>query len=191
MRRSKWYCSLPRSSWRRAGRRRVRDGGRSSEEQALTKVTLQRKWVMQAQFAGYYAAKAKGYYKQAGLDVNIKAGGPDILPEQVVLGSRRSSGSTGCRACSQQRDTGNDLVNIGQVYARSGTTEVTSSTSGITTFTKMRGKKFGVWIFGNEFEQRAALVKNGIDPEKDVTARQAELRHGRVPEAARSTPPRR
>ena len=32
----------------------------------------------------------------------------------------------------------------------------------------MRGKKFGVWIFGNEFEQRAALVKNGMDPDKDV-----------------------
>ena len=58
----------------------------SSQGQGLTKVTLQSKWVVQSQFAGYYAAKAKGYYKQAGLDVNIKAGGPDILPEQVVLG---------------------------------------------------------------------------------------------------------
>ena len=59
-------------------------------------------------------------------------------------------------------------MNIGQVYARSGTTEVTFKASGINTFRKMRGKKFGVWIFGNEFEQRAALVKNGMDPDKDV-----------------------
>src|SRR5436309_3875216 len=51
----------------------------------LTKVTLQLKWVTQAQFAGYYAAAAKGYYKQAGLDVNIKVGGPDIIPEQVFF----------------------------------------------------------------------------------------------------------
>jgi NitT/TauT family transport system substrate-binding protein len=140
----------------------------SSQGQGLTKVTLQSKWVVQSQFAGYYAAKAKGYYKQAGLDVTIKAGGPDILPEQVVLGGQAQFGINWMPSTLAQRDTGNDLVNIGQVYARSGTTEVTFKSSGINTFKKMRGKKFGVWIFGNEFEQRAALVKNGMDPDKDV-----------------------
>jgi NitT/TauT family transport system substrate-binding protein len=141
----------------------------SSQGQGLTKVTLQSKWVVQSQFAGYYAAKAKGYYKQVGLDVTIKAGGPDILPEQVVLGKQAEFGINWMPSTLAQRDTGNDLVNIGQVYARSGTTEVTFKSSGINTFRKMRGKKFGVWIFGNEFEQRAALVKNGMDPDKDVT----------------------
>ena len=140
----------------------------SSQGQALTKVTLQSKWVVQAQFAGYYAAQAKGYYKQAGLDVTIKPGGPDILPEQVVLGRQAEFGINWMPSTLAQRDTGNDLVNIAQVYARSGTTEVTFRSSGINTFKKMRGKKFGVWIFGNEFEQRAALVKNGMNPDKDV-----------------------
>jgi NitT/TauT family transport system substrate-binding protein len=140
----------------------------SSQGQGLTKVTLQSKWVVQAQFAGYYAARAKGFYKQVGLDVNIKAGGPDILPEQVVLGRQAEFGINWMPSTLAQRDTGNDLVNIGQVYARSGTTEVTFKSSGINTFKKMRGKKFGVWIFGNEFEQRAALVKNGMNPDKDV-----------------------
>ena len=140
----------------------------SSQGQGLTKVTLQSKWVVQSQFAGYYAAKAKGYYKQVGLDVTIKAGGPDILPEQVVLGKQAEFGINWMPSTLAQRDTGNDLVNIGQVYARSGTTEVTFKKSGINTFRKMRGKKFGVWIFGNEFEQRAALVKNGMNPDKDV-----------------------
>jgi len=59
--------------------------GRESPQ--LTKVTLQSKWVVQSQFAGYYAAKAKGFYKAQGLDVNIKVGGPTIIPEQVVLGT--------------------------------------------------------------------------------------------------------
>jgi NitT/TauT family transport system substrate-binding protein len=140
----------------------------SSQGQGLTKVTLQSKWVVQSQFAGYYAAKAKGYYKQVGLDVTIKAGGPDILPEQVVLGKQAEFGINWMPSTLAQRDTGNDLVNIGQVYARSGTTEVTFKKSGINTFRKMRGKKFGVWIFGNEFEQRAALVKFGMNPDKDV-----------------------
>src|SRR5947209_1852764 len=58
----------------------------------LTKVTLQSKWVVQGQFAGYYAAQAKGYYKAAGLDVTIKPGGPDIIPEQVVEGGQAQFG---------------------------------------------------------------------------------------------------
>jgi NitT/TauT family transport system substrate-binding protein len=134
----------------------------------LTKVTLQSKWVVQGQFAGYYAAQAKGFYKQAGLDVTIKAGGPDIIPEQVVEGGQAQFGIDWLPSLLAQRDTGQDLVNIGQVYARSGTTEVTWKDSGINTFSKMKGKKFGVWIFGNEFEQRAALVKYGMNPDKDV-----------------------
>ena len=89
-----------------------------------------------------------------------------------------------------QRDTGSDLVNIAQVYARSGTTEVTFKSSGINTFKKMKGKKFGVWILGNEFEQQAALVKNGLDPKKDVTI--VKQNFDMVPFLnGRSTPPRR
>ena len=60
--------------------------------QKLDKVTLQLKWVTQAQFAGYYAAKALGYYKQFGLDVNLKVGGPDITPEQVVASGQAEIG---------------------------------------------------------------------------------------------------
>jgi NitT/TauT family transport system substrate-binding protein len=142
--------------------------GAAGPEQGLTKVTLQSKWVVQSQFAGYYVAKEKGYYRRAGLDVTIRAGGPDISPEQVVLGRQAEFGINWFGSLLQQRDTGNDLVNIAQVYARSGTTEVTFKKSGINTFRKMRGKRFGVWILGNEFEQRAALVKFGMNPDKDV-----------------------
>ena len=59
---------------------------------AATKVSVQLKWVTQAQFAGFYAAQEKGYYKAAGLDVDIKVGGPDIVPEQVVLGGQAEFG---------------------------------------------------------------------------------------------------
>jgi NitT/TauT family transport system substrate-binding protein len=55
--------------------------------QAADKVTLQLKWVTQAQFAGYYVAKDKGFYKDAGLDVTIKPGGPDVAPPQVIAGA--------------------------------------------------------------------------------------------------------
>ena len=141
----------------------------ASQGQGLKKVTIQLKWVTQSQFAGYYAAKDKGYYKAAGLDVNLKVGGPDIVNEQTVLSRQAEFGINWMPSLLANRDQGNDLVNIAQVYTRSGTTEVTWKKSGINTFKKMKGKKFGVWIFGNEFEQRAALVKNGMNPDKDVT----------------------
>jgi NitT/TauT family transport system substrate-binding protein len=142
-----------------------------SDKAAATKVTLQLKWVTQAQFAGYYAAKAKGYYTQQGLDVNIKVGGPTITPEQVVLGKQADFGLDWVPSLLAFRDTGKKLVDIAQVFGKSGMTELTWKDSGITSIAKMRGKKVGVWCCGNENELYAALVKNGIDPKNknDVT----------------------
>src|SRR6266446_3384586 len=136
-----------------------------------TKVTLQLKWVTQAQFAGYYAAKAKGYYSQAGLDVNLKVGGPTITPEQVVLGKQAEFGIDWVPSMLSFRDGGKKIMQIAQVFDRSGMTELTWKDSGITSISKMRGKKVGVWCCGNQPELFAALTKNGINPAKksDVT----------------------
>jgi len=131
---------------------------------AKTKVTLQLKWVTQAQFAGYYAAKAKGYYAQQGLDVNIKVGGPDIVPEQVVAGGQAEFGLDWMPSLLSARDNGTKLVSIAQVFARSGMTELTWKDTGINTIAKMRNKKVGNWLFGNEWELFAALVRAGMDP---------------------------
>jgi NitT/TauT family transport system substrate-binding protein len=137
----------------------------------LTKVTLQLKWVTQAQFAGYYAAVAKGYYKNAGLDVTLKVGGPDITPEQTVLGGQAQFGIDWLPNLFATREKGGKIVSIAQVFARSGMTEITWKDSGITSIAKMRGKKVGVWCCGNQPELFAALNKNGINPAKssDVT----------------------
>ena len=141
-------------------------GASPSEQHAakLTKVTLQLKWVTQAQFAGYYAAVAKGYYKQFGLDVKLKVGGPNITPEQVVAGGQAQFGIDWLPSLLAARDTGTGLVNIAQVFTRSGMTELTWKTSGITSIKQMGHKKVGVWCCGNQFELYAALTKNGIDP---------------------------
>jgi NitT/TauT family transport system substrate-binding protein len=141
------------------------------QHRALTKVTLQLKWVTQAQFAGYYAAVEKGYYKQAGLDVSIKVGGPSITPETVVAGKRAEFGLDWLPNLFATREKGSQLVSIAQVFARSGMTELTWKDSGINTIKKMRGKKVGVWCCGNEPELFAALQKNGIDhsSSSDVT----------------------
>jgi NitT/TauT family transport system substrate-binding protein len=134
-------------------------------------VTLQLKWVTQAQFAGYYAAKEQGYYDEECLDVEIKPGGPDITPEQVVASGGAEFGINWLPSLLATRDKGGDLVNIAQVFARSAMLELTWKDTGIDSFQKMRGKKVGVWCCGNEFELLAALRKNGIEPDdkSDVT----------------------
>jgi NitT/TauT family transport system substrate-binding protein len=130
----------------------------------LTSVKLQLQWYAQAQFAGYYAAVAEGYYEDEGLDVTLKPGGPDITPEQVVASGQAEFGIDWLPALLAARDQGGDLVNIAQVFSKSGMTEVTWKDSNITDVAGMKGKKVGVWCCGNENELYAALVKNGIDP---------------------------
>src|SRR6059058_3261410 len=136
-------------------------------EQKLTKITFQLKWVTQAQFAGYYAAAAKGFYKQAGLDVKIKVGGPDISPEQVVAGGQAQFGLDWLRSLMAFRDQGTKLINIAQVFSRSGMTQLTWKDSGINSIPKMKGKKVGNWLLGNEYELFAALVRAGMDPKNN------------------------
>ena len=133
----------------------------------LTNVTLQLKWVPQAQFAGYYAALDMGFYKQAGLNVTIKPGGPDIIPEQVVASGQAQFGLDWLPSLLAARDKGTDLVNIAQVFARSGMTQLTWKSSGITTIADMKGKKVANWLGGNQYELFAALTKAGMNPEKN------------------------
>jgi NitT/TauT family transport system substrate-binding protein len=139
----------------------------ASKHETLTKITLQSKWVPQSQFAGYYAALAKGYYAKAGLDVTIKPGGPDIIPEQVVASGQAQFGIDWLPSLLSARDKGTDLVNIAQVFARSGMTEITWKDTGINTIAKMKDKKVGNWLGGNEFELFAALTKNGMNPSEN------------------------
>jgi NitT/TauT family transport system substrate-binding protein len=146
-------------------------GTNTEASAAKDKVTVQLKWVTQAQFAGYYAALEKGYYDDENLDVSIKVGGPDITPEQVVASGGAEFGLDWLPSLLATRDKGGDLVNIAQVFARSGMTELTWKDSGISDVAGMKGKKVGVWCCGNEFELFAALTKNNINPKdkSDVT----------------------
>jgi NitT/TauT family transport system substrate-binding protein len=138
--------------------------GSASAAPQLTKLTIQLKWVPQAQFAGYYAALDLGYYKAAGLDVTLKNGGPNIIPEQVVASGQAQIGVDWLPSLLAARDKGTQLVNIAQVFARSGMTQLTWKSSGITNIAGMKGKKVANWLGGNQYELFAALTKAGMDP---------------------------
>ncbi len=83
---------------------------------AQERVTLQLKWVTQAQFAGYYVAKDKGFFKAEGIDIVIKPGGPDIAPPQVIAGGGADVVVEWMPAALAGREKGVPLVNIAQPF---------------------------------------------------------------------------
>src|SRR5262245_44400702 len=113
-------------------------------------VTLQLKWVTQAQFAGYYVAQAKGYYKDEGLNVTIKPGGPDINPQQVLAGGGADVVIDWMPSALATREKGSPVVNIAQPFKRSGMELTCRADTGIKAPADFKGKTLGVWFFGNE-----------------------------------------
>lgn len=118
---------------------------------AADKLTLQLKWVTQAQFAGYYVAKDKGFYDEVDLDVTIKPGGPDVAPAQVIAGGGADVVVDWMPAALATREKGVPLVNISQVFSRSGMMLTCRKDMGVETPEDFKGKTLGVWFFGNEY----------------------------------------
>jgi NitT/TauT family transport system substrate-binding protein len=119
--------------------------------QAQDKLTLQLKWVTQAQFAGYFVAKDKGFYKDEKLDVTIKPGGPDVAPPQVIAGGGADVVIDWMPSALATREKGVPLVNIAQIFKRSGMELTCRKDSGIKTPADFKGKTLGVWFGGNEY----------------------------------------
>src|SRR3954454_11646763 len=114
--------------------------------QAQDKVVLQLKWVADAQFAGYYVAKDKGFYKDAGLDLEIKPGGPDTAPEQVIAGGGADVIVDWLPAALAAREKGVKLVNIAQPFKRSGLMLTCRKETGIKTPQISRARR---WASGS------------------------------------------
>jgi NitT/TauT family transport system substrate-binding protein len=128
---------------------------------AQERVTIQLKWVTQAQFAGYYVAKDKGFFKAEGLDVTIKPGGPDIAPPQVIAGGGADVVVEWMPAALAAREKGVALVNIAQPFKRSGMMLTCRKDAGVATPADFKDKTLGVWFFGNEYPFMAWMAKLG------------------------------
>jgi NitT/TauT family transport system substrate-binding protein len=139
---------------------------------ALTPIKLQLQWVTQSQFAGYYAALDQGYYKDAGLEVSILIGGPQVDNVQVVASGGADIGVAWLPNMLRARENGAELVSISQIFARSGTRMVSFKDKNITSPAAMAGKKIGSWLGGNEPELFAALTKASLDPTKENIIKQ-------------------
>lgn len=136
--------------------------GFAATANAADKLTLQLKWVPQAQFAGYYVAKDKGFYKEAGLDVTVKAGGPDINPSQVIAGGGADVVVDWMPSALATREKGVPLVNIAQVFQKSGMMLTCRKDSGIKTPADFKGHTLGVWFAGNEYPFLSWMAKLGL-----------------------------
>ncbi|WAJ30295.1 ABC transporter substrate-binding protein [Antarcticirhabdus aurantiaca] len=128
-------------------------------------LTLQLKWVTQAQFAGYYVAEAKGYYDEANLDVTINPGGPDVAPTQVIAGGGADVVIDWMPSALAAREKGVSLVNIAQPFARSGMQLTCRKDSGIASPADFKGKTLGVWFSGNEYPFLSWMSKLGVSTE--------------------------
>jgi len=118
---------------------------------AADKVTIQLKWVAQAQFGGYFVAKDKGFYKDAGLDVTINPGGPDVAPPQVIAGGGADVVVDWMPSALASREKGVALVNISQTFKHSGLELVCRKDTGIKKPEDLKGKTVGIWYGGNEY----------------------------------------
>ena len=133
--------------------------------QAADDVTIQLKWVTQAQFAGYYVAQEKGFYEDAGLNVTIKPGGPDIAPPQVIAGGGADVVVDWMPSALASREKGVPLVNIAQPFKSSGMMLTCRKDTGITSPDDFKGKTLGVWFFGNEYPFLSWMSQLGLGTE--------------------------
>ncbi len=132
-------------------------------------VKLQLQWFTQAQFAGYYAAVDQGFYEDMCLDVEILEGGVDIVPQTQLANGDADFAISWVPKALASREAGADIVDIAQIFQRSGTLQVSFKDKNITSAADFAGKNIGNWGFGNEYEVFAALGKAGLDPATDVT----------------------
>jgi NitT/TauT family transport system substrate-binding protein len=136
----------------------------------LDQVRLQLQWVPQAQFAGYFAAIEQGYFEANGIEVTIVAGGPDVVPQRVgsaAIGPEFIVSWVPKVLEAREASPASDLVNIAQVFQRSGTLSVSWRDSDIVSPADFRDRKVGVWESGNEFEVVAGIRKAGLEPGDD------------------------
>ena len=154
------------------------DGAAGTTEECTTPtpVKLQLQWVTQAQFAGYFAAVDQGFYADQCLDVTIVEGAVDIVPQTVLANGDADFAIAWVPKALASREAGANIVDIAQVFQRSGTLQVSFKDKNITSSADFAGKKVGNWGFGNEWEVFAAMTKSGIDPASvDNVAQQFDM----------------
>jgi NitT/TauT family transport system substrate-binding protein len=131
----------------------------------LEPVSLQLQWVTQAQFAGYYVALDKGWYREEGIDLTIEPGGPDLVPVDLVAAGTRDFGTTLLADLTLAIQRGAPVVSIAQVQQTNGLLLIAKKTLGIEGPKDFVGKRIGVWLGSWEAQFDALIAREGIAPQ--------------------------
>ena len=136
-----------------------------SQESDPIPVILQLKWKHQFQFAGYYAAVKKGYYRKAGLAVKLVEGGPDRNPYEMVSNNRAQYG-VGDSSLLLSRLQGMPLVALAAIFQHSASVFLTLRESGITSPHDLIGRRIMMLPGTGSAEFKAVFLNEGISLDK-------------------------
>ena len=136
---------------------------RSAGAQGLAKASLRLKWLPQTQFAGFYLAKARGYYAAEGIDLAINPGGPNLLTENLVATGADTFGlSGGTDSVFAARDKGLPIVCVGVAHQTTPFVFVARADGPIKTLQDFRGKTVTAWFTGANYVLLGMLAQAGL-----------------------------
>lgn len=142
-------------------------GGSEDDSASDGTITVVTGWVIQPEFASVYAADALGYYEEAGLDVTIQPGGPDVNAEQLVGAGSAQFGIDAGSNVLTSNDVGTGLVSLAQLEQESSLRLLSWTKDNLTTPESWAGKRIGIWSSVNSLY--ASLAKHGMNKDTDVT----------------------
>lgn len=137
----------------------------AARAQGLTRATLRLKWLAQTQFAGFYMALNRGYYREAGIDLTINPGGPNLLTENLVATGADTFGlSGGTDSVFAARERGLPVVCTGVMHQQTPFVFVTRANGPIRQLADFRGKTVTAWFTGANFVLLGMLAQAGLRP---------------------------
>lgn len=142
----------------------------------LEKVSVRLEWLHQAQFAGFYVAEKKGFYKDRGLDVTINPGGMDFPAVQMVASGSDDFGLEEGNRILEAQEKEVPIVALAAIYRKNPTLFFSLADSGIAKAEDFAGKKVGVWpdvrILLSKMLERAGVKESDVEivpVEYDIT----------------------
>lgn len=136
---------------------------RRADAQTLTRATLRLKWLAQTQFAGFYLALSRGYYREAGIDLTINPGGPNLLTENLVASGADTFGlSGGTDSVFAARERNLPIVCVGVAHQQTPFVFVSRANGPIRALTDFRGKTVTTWFTGANYVLLGMLAQAGL-----------------------------
>ncbi len=139
--------------------------GNATGTAPATPVTLQLQWVTQAQFAGYYVALDKGWYKNEGIDLTIMPGGPEQSAVELVSSGQRDFGTAILADLAVAVQNQKPVIGISQIQQKNGLLLLAKASSGIHGPRDFEGKSIGLWLGSFEAQFNAMMAQQAMAPD--------------------------